>query len=183
MLAFLKYIVQLILSPAQGWDDLREDDPDPGQLLAKGFYPLLGVAAATEFLALAYGRHEALGTVLVRAVALFGAYFVAVFVARLIFDYYLNPLCAKGHFDTRRASTLAVCGLGAMVFIQIIANCLPWSIMLVRFLPLYVVLVLFKAIPYMGIRRGCEMRFTLLSSLAIVAVPMLAYYLLYLLIP
>jgi len=183
MFAFLKYLIQLLLSPSHGWEDLETRDPDPEEMTRSGLYPLMGIAAATEFLSFFYERHIELATVLIRAVAYFGSYFVSVFIAKLIFDYYLGPLTAKGHFDTRRASTLTVAGMGLMVLIQIIGNCLPWSVMLVRFLPLYVVLVLFKAIPYMEVRRGCEMRFLLVTSGAVVAVPLLIYYLLYFIIP
>ncbi len=183
MFSFLKYLIQLLLAPAHGWEDMEKSNPDPEELLQKGLYPLMGIAAITEFLAFFYQRHVELGTVLIRAVADFGSYFVSVFIAKLIFDYYLGPLTAKGHFDTRRAASLTVAGLGLRVLIQIITNCLPWSIMLMRFMPLYVVLVLYKAIPYMEVRRGCEMRFLLVAAGAVVAVPLLIYYLLYFIIP
>lgn len=183
MFSFLKYLIQLLLSPAHGWEDIEKNNPDPEELLHKGLYPFMGIAAITEFLAFFYERHVELGTVLIRAVADFGSYFVSVFIAKLIFDYYLGPLTAKGHFDTRRAASLTVAGLGLMVLIQIVTNCLPWSIMLMRFMPLYVVLVLYKAIPYMEVRRGCEMRFLLVVAGAVVAVPLLIYYLLYFIIP
>lgn len=183
MLHFLKYLIQLLLAPAQGWDDLADKNPDPDELLRTGLYPLLGVAALTEFLAFFYELHPSLPVILIRAVADFGSYFVAVFIAKLIFDYYLADMCADGEIDARRASTLTVCGLGLMVLIQIIGNCLPWSVMVVRFLPLYVVLVLYKAVPYLQIRRNSEMRYLLVAAGAVVAVPLLIYYLLYFIIP
>lgn len=183
MFSFLKYLIQLLLSPAHGWEDIEKHNPDPEDLTRTGLYPLMGVAALTEFLAFFYERHAELGTVLIRAVADFGAYFVSVFIARLIFDFYMGALTNSGSNDSRKASTVTVSGLGLMVLIQVISNCLPWSIMLVRFMPLYVVLVLYNAIPYMDVRRGCEMRFLLVAAGAVVAVPLLIYYLLYFIIP
>ena len=44
------------------------------------------------------------------------------------------------------------------------------------------ILVLYKAIPYIGVRKADAMRFLGLSAAAIVAVPLIIYYLLYLLI-
>lgn len=183
MLKFLKYLVQLLLSPSHGWDDIAEEDPDSDVLQRRGLYPLLVVAALTEFLAFFYQRHVNVATVLIRAVADFGSFFIAIFIARIIFDSYLGPLTATGHYDSRRASTLTIVGLGLMALIQTVGNCLPWSVMLMRFMPLYVVLVLYKAIPYMEVRRNCEMRFLLVVSSAVVAVPLLIYYLLYFIIP
>ena len=183
MFTFLKYLVQLLLSPTHGWEDIEKRNPDPEELMRSGLYPLMGIAAATEFLAFFYQRHVELATVLIRSVADFGSYFVSIFIAKLIFDYYLAPLTSTGSFDSRKAPTVTMAGLGLMVLIQIVSNCLPWSIMLMRFMPLYVVLVLYNAIPYMNVRRGCEMRFLLVAAGAVVAVPLLIYYLLYFIIP
>ena len=43
MLTLLRYIIQLILSPKNGWEDLAQTNPDPDVLLTKGVYPLLGI--------------------------------------------------------------------------------------------------------------------------------------------
>ena len=183
MLQYLKHLIQLLLSPGQGWIDVEKDNPDPQELLSKGLYPMLGIAALSEFMVYVYGHAEPLATVLIRAVALFGAFFVSVFIAKLVFDYYMGELTAGEGYDQRRGANLTVLGLGLMALIQIITNCLPWSVMVVRFLPLYVVLVIYKAIPYMSVRRSCEMRFLLTAAGAIVAIPLLIYYLLYFIIP
>lgn len=181
MFRFLKYVIQLILSPRQGWKDLQDSNPDPEEMLSQGLYPLLGIAAATEFLGLIYERHVTLAVVLMRAIGDFGAYFVSVFIARLIFELYLGRVTADKP-DMRRVNTMTVCGLGMMVLFQIITNCLPWNLVLLKFLPFYVVPVLYMAIPYIGISRNCELRFTGIASGAIVGVPLVIYYLLYLLI-
>lgn len=56
MLQYLKYLFQLLLSPGLGWEDIEHTDPDPEELTRKGLYPLMGLAAATEFLAFFYER-------------------------------------------------------------------------------------------------------------------------------
>ena len=116
-----------------------------------------------------------------RAIGDFGAYFVSVFIARLIFELYLGRVTADKP-DMRRVNTMTVCGLGMMVLFQIITNCLPWNLVLLKFLPFYVVPVLYMAIQYIGVARNCELRFTGIASGAIVGVPLVIYYLLYLLI-
>lgn len=47
MLEFLKNILQLILSPGNGWEDLSHSKTEPETMLSKGLYPLLGVMALT----------------------------------------------------------------------------------------------------------------------------------------
>lgn len=182
MLKLLKYILQLILAPGSGWADIRRQNPNPHELLQNGLMPLLGIAAMTEFLAFAYVRHATLATVLMRAVAVFGAYFIAVFVARLIFELYLNRFTISEP-DTRRMENFTICGIGIMVLFQIVTNCVPWNLVFLKFLPVYVVLVLYKASRFMGVRKNKELRFTGLSAIAIVVLPLLVYYLLVLIIP
>lgn len=181
MLTFLKYLIQLILSPASGWEDIERTSPDAETLTRRGLYPLMAVTALTEFLAFFYERHASLGEVIMRAVCDFGTYFVSLFIAKLIFDLYLGHLCATKP-DQSRVACLTVCGIGLMVLVQLLCNCLPWNLVLFKFLPVYVVLVLYKAIPYIGVRKPDAMRFLGLSAAAIVAVPLVIYYLLYLLI-
>ncbi len=70
-----------------------------------------------------------------------------------------------------------------MVLFQVFSNCLPWNLIFLKFLPIYVVLVLYKAAHYMNIRRNDEMRFLGITAGALVGVPLLIYYLLYFIIP
>lgn len=182
MLKFIRYLLQLILAPGAGWAYIRRQNPEPQLLLHRGLMPLLGIAALTEFLAFAYIRHVTLATVLMRAVADFGAYFIAVFIARLIFELYLEKFTI-GAPDIRRLENFTVCGIGIMVFFQIVTNCVPWNLVLLKFLPLYAVLILYKASRFLVVKKNAELRFTGLASVAVVAVPLAIYYLLILLIP
>lgn len=180
MLTFLKYLIQLVLSPVNGWKDLAERDPDPEEMLHKGLFPLLGVSAATEFLSVLYGS-DSLLKVVSTAVTDFGAYFIAVFIARLVLGMSLPKLC-DDEPDMRRCYSFINASTGLMVLFQIIDNCLPWNLMLLKFLPLYAVLVISKATDYMGIRKSDDMRFLGIAAGLIVVVPLCIYYFIYLLI-
>lgn len=182
MLSLLKYLIQLILSPGEGWKELRQDAPDASALQRRGLYPLLAVMAATELLGFVYLRHATVAGVLMRMLADFGAYFVALFIARLLLGLYLPHLCMEKP-DESRIATFAVCGIGLMVLVQTVCNCLPWNLVLLRFLPVYVILVLYKATDYLGVRDTDKLRFVGLAAASIVAVPLLLFYLLYFLIP
>lgn len=179
MLKFLTYILQLILSPREGWEDLGKADPDPETMLRHAYYPLLGIATATCFLSPVYHSGESLAAVIIRAVATFGAYFVALYLAKLVFDVYLGRLSVAA-VDHRRAFMLILVSMGMMLVFRIVSNCLPWHLIVIDFLPLYVVLVLSKAYTYMGIARREEIRFLGIASGLTVAIPLAIYYLIYL---
>ncbi len=180
MLRFLKYIIQLILSPKNGWDDLDAQSPPMKTMLYKGFYPLLGVSVATEFLALVY-HDESFLKVLVSAFADFGAFFLAVYLTRLVLSLVL-PNLSREMPGNDKIEMFSVVAVGLMVFFQIIDNVVPWSLMLLKFLPLYVILVLSKSFAYLDVRRDCEMHFLVLAAAIVVAAPMGFYYLVYMLI-
>ena len=45
MKQYLKNILQLILSPTKGWEDISAAVENPDTVAAKGYYPLLAVEA------------------------------------------------------------------------------------------------------------------------------------------
>ena len=56
MLEYLKLMMQLLLVPVRGWEDVSSASPDPDEMLRKGLYPLMGVAALSEFVSFFYVR-------------------------------------------------------------------------------------------------------------------------------
>jgi len=178
MLEYLKLMMQLLLVPVRGWEDVSSSSPDPEEMLRRGLYPLMGVAALTEFVSFFYDSQLSLAVVLVRAVIGFGAYFASVFIARLIFDVYLGRELESGEQNRRKTETLIVFAIGIMILFRIIGNCMPSDVNIFKFLPLYLVLILYKAAPYMEVRRDCEFNFLGLASIATVVVPLALYYVL-----
>ena len=57
MVQYLKNLLQLVLLPFRGWEDVSATLSDPERLLRDGYYPLLGIAANTEFVRLFYHGH------------------------------------------------------------------------------------------------------------------------------
>ncbi len=175
MLQILRYLIQLILSPGHGWDDLAEESPDPDVLLRKGLYPLTILAAITEFVGVFFGL-KAFSQALLSAILLLGTYFLSIFIGRLSFDIYFDAI-PQYEVDTRRQDTLVVCGLGLMAFFQVLKNCLPWELVVFNFFPIFVVLILAKATSYMNIPRREDVKFILVTASVLVIIPLLIPYL------
>lgn len=49
MLKFLTCLIQLIISPAKGWEDIAAVGEEPRKICSDGFYPLLGLTACSVF--------------------------------------------------------------------------------------------------------------------------------------
>lgn len=182
MLKFLKYLIQLVLSPANGWEDIAAESPEPATLMRSGFVPLLVLTSASELCAFFWERGVHLGTVAVRALVDFGAYFVAVYVARLVFDVYMDRTISR-HADPERCGVMAVMAVGLMVLIQLVDNICPWHLILLRFLPIYAVLVLYKGAPYLEVPPQRDISFLVLATLATVVTPLAIYYLFFFILP
>lgn len=177
MSAYLKYIFQLILSPTRGWEDISHDGADPDELLRRGFYPLTGITALTEFVQMFYSHGAALGSVLQQATATFCAFFAAVYLSRMLLDAWL-PKVTEGQPSERRTATLNIMCIGQMEIIAIIANCVPAGLTLIHFLPIYALLIFYKASRYMAVRVDSEMNYLVVGLLSVVAVPKVLYWLL-----
>ena len=166
MSAYLKYLFQLILAPTKGWEDISHDGADPDELLRRGFYPLTGITALSG-----------IGSVLQQATAIFCAFFAAVFLSRMLLDAWL-PKVTDGQPSERRTATLNIMCLGQMEIIAIIANCVPTGLTLIHFLPIYALLIFYKASRYMAVRADSEMNYLVVGLLSVVAVPKVLCWLL-----
>lgn len=181
MLQYLKNLLQLVLSPFRGWEDVSASLASPDSLLRDGYYPLLGVAALSEFVRLFYHGHGGFLTVLELAIALFGSFFVAFFLAKVILTHYLTPFI-EGDPNPTKIATFSIYGLGLLLFIEIIENILPTHLTLVKFLPLFVALILYNGSAYLSVKEGTELRFLAVVVLGVVVVPLAIFYLLELVI-
>ena len=54
MLHFIKHLLQLIISPVNGWEDISHKGTDAKRLATEGLYPLLGITAISTFIRFFY---------------------------------------------------------------------------------------------------------------------------------
>ena len=177
MLLYLKYLIQIILSPSNGWEDVRTSNPSEGWMLRRGFLPLLIVSALSEFLGLCYNKGYTFDILLIKALIDFGSYYLALFIGRVIMEMYVSRLvvCDDRAEIKKRGEIFLLLGLGEMLVMQIIFNIFQADITLLRFLPIYNVLIIYKAADFMRVSADKLMLFTLVASVAVVVVPLVIY--------
>lgn len=182
MLQFLKHILQLMLSPAKGWEDVSQASEAPAELCSRGLYPLLGIAALSNFVRMLYGNGILLVTAIERAVVDFGTYFSAYFLAALILEQ-LMPNIVSGEPNRKKIETCSVYIIAMLCIIRIIENCVPAELTLIKLLPVFVALIVYKADRYLAVKPGDDIRFMLIGVIALILMPLLLHYILFLLIP
>ncbi len=182
MLKFLKYLLQLLISPANGWDDISHAGTEPSRLTAEGFYPLLGASAITAFIPMIYDHEISLAAALQNAIIIFVQYFISLFLANYIFATIL-PRYIDGEPNEKRTSTFIIYNLSLLALITIIENILPFDLAIVQFLPIVVAVVMWRGCRYMAVLSDRTGRFMIAAIVTIIAMPLLLGYLLHLLAP
>lgn len=178
MLTFFKNLMQLILSPGHGWEDIARSSENVEKLRASGLYPLTAVTSLSVFLQGIYHVDKSLSDLLIGAVVTFVMFFVGYFCGVFVLTTAMPGMQAPGtHTGERRINTLAIYCTGLLELIAIIANCVPITMALTLFLPLFLVAVIYKGARYLRVDPEHTARYVVITSIALIAVPYLLKYL------
>ncbi len=183
MLKYLKHLVQLILSPGQGWTDVAATRLPYRELAASGLYPLTALTALSVFISRIYHEGLTLGHLLTDAVITFVMYFLGYFISTFVMSVFLKPHIDEGEMSEERYHTFVIYIIGLLEIITIIQNCLPTAIAITLFLPIYVAIVMWKGARYMRVRRDHTGPFMILSVLGVLLPPYILSFLFHLILP
>lgn len=170
MWLYIKQLLQLLLSPARGWEDVSAAALPPDEIQRRGFYPWIGIVAASQFLNLIHDHHDSFFTLLQGAVAISGALFISLYLARLFLDITL-PQHIGGDVNFAKINIFANYLIGLIGLYHIIANAMPASMTFLHFLPALSLLVIFKSVTFIGIKEDNIVVFLVLAGIATIAVP------------
>jgi hypothetical protein len=177
MLQYLKTLIQLILSPKAGWEDISAEGTDPELMIKSGLYPLIGISACSEFLRLFYDNSLTLITAIEMAVINFGSLFASVYIAKLVFEIYISRF-VQGEMNVKKNMTFITVIIGIVTLLQIITNCFPAGLTILKFVPIYIMMIIYKSLAYMAVKQETEVHFVLLATAVTIVVPQIIYYLL-----
>ena len=170
MWLYIRHILQLLLSPARGWEDISGAVQPAEDIQRRGFFPWIAVSGLSEFLRLFYGVHGGFFAVFLSAIAMTATLFVSLYFARLIMDIAL-PRYVDSKISVAKINVFATYMMGINGLFLIIANALPASMTFTRFLPILSIVVMFKASVYLAIREENLMAFLGIATAAVIIVP------------
>lgn len=176
MLSFLKNILQLIVNPSRGWEDVSHDAADPASLCRDGLYPLLAVTA----LSCAGGfwkidSDTTLIAVIQNAIITFTAYFATMFLASFVMGATMDKICDKPS-SQRKNSTVVIYAVAILALINIVINVIPLDLAVLRFLPIYVGFILYKSQRYLSVAPEKTGHFMFLTVFTIIIPPYLMMF-------
>ncbi len=168
MLVYLQHMIQLILSPARGWEDVASHSISGRHALTRGLLPLMALAGLSVFGGALYEVHPQFGKLLTGAVACFVQYFLTYYLSLAVLMSYLPRITADGATDENRVALFLCFAVGMMCVIGIVANLLPMTLTLVEFLPLYVAVVMYKGRDFLNVKSDVVGGFVGVTVLSVI---------------
>lgn len=182
LLYYLRDMLQLILAPVKGWEDVSADGYGGRDLLVKGFIPFIALSSLTVLLKLFYSPDATVVVGLQQVVVCFVKYFVSYYLAAFLFTLFL-PTCIEGELSMVKVQTFILYGLGLLAMVNIIKNCIPVELALSFMMPIYVLYILWRGLRYMSISFNGVGTFILLIIFALIAPPYGLQYLFNFILP
>lgn len=168
MLHFLKLMLQILMAPSRGWEDVGADTVSARQVFRSGLLPLVGVSALTVFFGALYQLHPSAGALIVKSIAVFARYVIAYFCGVAILTYTLPRLAIDGLVDRNRVELFCAYCTGMMAAIGILQNLLPMELTLLQFLPIYVVVVICIGRTFLDVDERHIFRFAALAIIGLI---------------
>lgn len=170
MINFIQNIMQLILAPSRGWEDLSYADHDCRQLVRRRLFPMFGIAALTKFVQMAYKPELEFDVALIMAVVIFVSLYVTYYFADMMFREYLDRFIDGVGDATKSCITISytLCLLSMAITL---CNVIPSSLGLPLLLPIAVALVFWKSSLYLKVKPDKDFAFECFGVLTIIVPP------------
>lgn len=178
-----KWVVLVISQPAKAWEKLYQKEDNQDDFLARFVYPLIGIVTVAAFLGILLTRKEfdvelALKATIKTLVAVFGGYHLSV--------YLLNEIW-NGMFKREKNTALwqrfVGYSSGLMFVLSAVLMLIP-EFFFLRIFVLYTFYIVWEgAQSYMGVEENERLKFVVITTLIILAIPYVIQFVLSLLMP
>ena len=167
---FAKYMLQLVLAPTKGWEDISASQLSPILLAQRCMLPLFGIAALTVFIQLHYHEDVSISYYVIKAAVIFASYFVTYIMSPMVYANNLGKYI-DGEPNAKKYTTVVVYGLSLLALSTIICNFLPTALGLTLLFTIGVTLILWKSSTYLFVKAEKNLRFAFFVFLSTVAIP------------
>lgn len=165
---YLRYLLQLVLAPGNGWEDIALSGQQGRTVLVRGLIPLALVYAITAAVPTLYHTGMEPMAVVQTAVLEFAVIFAGYYIGLLALTMAAPTLCIPPADDLQAEDSdnrlRLVCSytLGLVTLTGILVNCLPGRFAVLGYIPVYIAIIVWRAEEFAGIRSGSSFMFALL---------------------
>ena len=176
------YMLRVMFGPIEGWKRLKRAKLSPEEVASHCFYPLVGLAALSEFAALWTHVNVSLTNVVVSAVTTFISFFFGYFLVLLLGGVFL-PKRARELVNLPFGKEFIMISMATLALFLIIYNVVPLMSPVLVFLPLWTIYIMFRGVRLLRVAKDCESRTTVTLCTLVIGSPALCCWLLTKLLP
>lgn len=164
-------LLKILISPIDGWKELRRRNIKTEKIQSDCFYPLLAILAMANFINFLYVPHISVSTIVIDAVksfiSFFFGYFCIIILLRSVLPYGTNTI-----FTTEFGKNFILMALSSLCLFSILLVLFPmvWAILI--FSPLWTIYSVCKGIRFFKLPSKGSVRFILTVCSAIILVPL-----------
>lgn len=160
-------LLELVLSPTKGWEDVALDDRQhPGRILSPQYYILIAVVSLSWIVQGCYHGYGWI-TVCELVVMTFATFFAGYFLGTFVMSVSLESLVEHGEPDESATRRFVILGLSLLAIILLISNLLPTTTPLLWFLPVYILVILWKGARYLRVNPRKGGAFTIMAFISV----------------
>jgi len=170
VLQYLKNLIQLIFAPAKGWEDIADesiDDATAASQFKYCFLPAIAICACSWFVRLLYDDTPDFWGILQSAVITFVSLFLSAEASLYILQTYMPRITVDRRFYRAGVMEMIMYSLTFLGFISFIDNVVKVHIVLIEFLPLYVIFIIWKGGRFLGVEEKNIGLFVILASASV----------------
>ena len=173
MLLYLRLMLQLVLAPLKGWEDVELTAPNPRRLFASGLLPLCVIAGVCASLAAWWLKGGGPFSLIMQGIACCVTYLLTYYIAQAVLIALLPRVTDDGLIDRERVNIFSTLCVGIMAIIGIVINFFPME-HIFQFLPIIVVIIIYRSRRFLCVQKA---RTGLMIAFGIVAVILPVYIL------
>lgn len=167
MLQFLKNLLQVMISPDKGWEDVALANNKADVELFPHYVAFAGIASFTSLFAFFYAFTDTSALhIILGAVIVFLQYVIGYFVSFFVFVNFFRRFFTGG-VNENKVRTFCIYCLSIFAFFTIISNLIPQTIPVMQCLNLYIVVVVWKSCRYMLVDDSRTLPYVVLASVAL----------------
>lgn len=181
MWLYIRQLLQLLIGPTRGWEDISSAVRTHDEIFKRGFAPWILIAGCAHFLKLLYDIDITFVRALQDAIVTSGGLFISNIVCRLFLEIGISKNI-DNKANTEKIAIITDYMIGLVGLYNIVRCAVPAEITPLYFMPLLSVFVIYNSTKFLGVKEDMVLSYTFLASVGTILVPIGACALLSLII-
>ncbi len=166
------YLLKGILSPAEGFKDIKRSKITAEKFAADCFYPLIALAAVSNFAALFYNEDSTIVSCLTAGIITFITFFFGYFTV-LLCGRWLLEAEMRERMSTNYAKNFVMSCTCSLIVCYTIYNIFPMLGPVVSLMPIWTIYLVNRGATYLGKNNNSAMRTKVILSFLIIFAPLM----------